>query len=41
MLSAEWMDAQALVHIRMRKTKSRAWRCARRRNAPQQDINIF
>ena len=40
-LSAEWMDAQAIVYIRERKIKSKAWRYARRRNAPQQDIDIL
>merc|ERR1712030_41272 len=40
-LSAEWMDAQAVVYIRERKIKSRVWRFARRRNSPQQDIIIL
>ena len=39
--SAEWMDAQAIVYIRERKIKSRAWRFARRRNAPQHNIDIL
>merc|ERR1712030_149770 len=39
-LSVEWMDTQAVVYIRERKIKSRAWRFARGRNAPQHDIEI-
>ena len=37
-LSAEWMDARARVYIRERKIKNKAWRYARRKKAPQQDI---
>ena len=35
------MDAQAIVYIRERKIKSKAWRFARSRNAPQHDIDIL
>ena len=40
-LSAEWMDRQALRCIRLRKIKSRAWRHARKRNAPQDEIALL
>ena len=40
-LSAEWMDRQALVCIRLRKVKSRAWRYARKRNAPRDEIALL
>ena len=40
-LSAVWMDRQAQIYIKLRKMKSRAWRYARRRNAPREEIAIL
>ena len=34
-LAAEWIDNQAILYIKERKNRSRAWRCARRMRAPQ------
>ena len=38
-LSAVWMDKQGQIMIKMRKIKSRAWRYARKKNAPERDIS--
>ena len=36
-LSAPWIDKKGLMLIRLRKIKSRAWRRARKKNAPQRE----
>ena len=40
-LAAVWIDVHAQIYIKMRKMKSRAWRYARRRNAPREEIALL
>merc|ERR1712030_82606 len=40
-LSAPWIDKKGLMLIRLRKIKSRDWRRARKKNAPQREQRIL
>ena len=40
-LSAPWMDKKGIMLIKLRKFKSRAWRHARKKNAPQRELRIL
>merc|ERR1712030_179897 len=40
-LSAPWMDGKGQMLIKLRKIKSRAWRHARKKNAPQTEQRLL
>ena len=40
-LSAPWMDRKGQMLIKLRKIKSRAWRHARKKNAPQREQTLL
>ena len=40
-LSAPWMDKKGIMLIRLRRIKSRAWRRARKKNAPQREQKLL
>jgi len=40
-LSAPWMDKKGIMLIKLRKIKSRTWRRARRKNAPQREQRLL
>merc|ERR1712121_37476 len=40
-LFAPWMDKKGIMLIRLRKIKSRAWRRARKKNAPQNEQRLL
>ena len=40
-LSAPWMDKKGIMLIRLRRIKSRAWRRARKKNAPQREQRLL
>ena len=40
-LSAPWMDRKGQMLIKLRKIKSRAWRYARKKNAPKREQRLL